>query len=396
MAEKKKYKIIIAAGGTGGHVFPAIALAKRFESDGHRVVIIATGNDLERKIFAQDQIDVVYFESRFKDVSRFRKYISLFTPPKADLIKYVRDFNPNLVLGMGGYASLDVCKSASYILEPEDSDDHLMMHNMITPYIAIHEQNSKAGRANRYIAMWRAKAVIEGFPGAFDWKTRFFQTSTDDLIFLGNPVRNEILNVSQNVRSYSEYSKNPRILVLGGSQGARSINFGIPGVIKRLSSEMNIEVIHQTGELDHDKIFQIYKENKSSADVFAFIKDIAQAYEWADLVIGRSGAMTVSELSAVGMPSILIPYPHAMDNHQLFNARFLEEKKATAIIDDRELNPDHLIETIKKIFSKDGILKDMAEAAYDETFVNAAENITQFCYKMIEKPPLISSIIPHD
>ena len=396
MAEKKKYKIIIAAGGTGGHIFPAIALAKKFESDGHRVVIIATGNDLEKKIFAQDQIDVVYFESRFKDVSRFRKYISLFTPPKADLSIYVRDFNPNLVLGMGGYASLDVCKSASYILEAEDSDDHFMMHNMIAPYIAIHEQNSKAGRANRYIANSRARGVIEGFPGAFDWKTSFFQVSTDDLIFLGNPVRSEILDVKRYVRSYSEYSKNPRILVLGGSQGARSINYSIPDAIQELSREMDVEVMHQTGELDYVKICDMYKENEFSADIYPFIKDMAQAYEWADLVIGRSGAMTVSELSAVGMPSILIPYPHAMDNHQLFNARFLEEKKATVIIEDKKLNSVYLAQTIKRILSKDGILKDMAEAAFDETFVNAAEKITQFCYKMIEKPPLISSIIPHD
>jgi len=394
MAKEQKYKIIIAAGGTGGHVFPAIALAKKFKSDGHQVVIIATGNDLEKKIFGQDEIDVVYFESRFKNVSRFRKYISLLIPPKMDLIKYVRDFNPNLVLGMGGYASLDVCKSAGYIFKYEDSDDHFMMHNKITPYIAVHEQNSKAGRANRYIAMWRARAVIEGFPSAFDWKTRIFQTETDDLIFLGNPVRNEILNVNRKVRSYNEYSKNPRILVLGGSQGARPINCSVPKAVKKLSKDMNVKVMHQTGELDYEEICQIYKANEASADIFPFIKNMAQAYEWADLVIGRSGAMTVSELSAIGMPSILIPYPHAMDNHQLFNARFLEEKKATMIIDEKQLNPEHLAEIIKKILSKDGNLKDMAEAAFDETFVTATENITQFCYKMIEKPPLITSNIP--
>ena len=120
---------------------------------------------------------------------------------------------------------------------------------------------------------------------------------------------------------------------------------------------------------------------------------MAEAYEWADLVIGRSGAMTVSELSAIGLPSILIPYPHAMDNHQLFNARFLEEKNATIVIDEKRLNPEHLAEIINKIISKDGILKEMAESAFDQTFVNATENITQFCYKMIEKTPLITSII---
>ena len=384
-----KYKIIIAAGGTGGHIFPAIALAKKFKSDGNQVTIIATGNDLEKKIFALEKIDVAYFESRFKDVSRFSKYISLFTAPKSDLIKYVRDFKPDLVLGMGGYASLDVCKAASYIGEYHDSEERFMMKELIEPYIAIHEQNSKAGRANRYIANTRARGIIEGFPGAFDWKTKFLQLSTDDLIFLGNPVRSEILDVKRNVRSYSEYSKNPRILILGGSQGARSINYSMPDIVQKLSLKMDIEIMHQTGEHDYVKICEMYKENGFSADVFPFIQDMAKAYEWADLVIGRSGAMTVSELSAIGMPSILIPYPHAMDNHQLFNARFLEQKKATAIIYDKEVKSEHFIETIERIFSEDRILKDMSDAAFDETFVNASQNITQFCYEMIEKRPLI-------
>ena len=388
-----KYKIIIAAGGTGGHIFPAIALAKKFKSDGNQVTIIATGNDLEKKIFAPEKIDVAYFESRFKDVSRFSKYISLFTAPKSDLIKYVRDFKPDLVLGMGGYASLDVCKAASYIGEYHDSEERFMMKELIEPYIAIHEQNSKAGRANRYIANTRARGIIEGFPGAFDWKTKFLQLSTDDLIFLGNPVRSEILDVKRNVRSYSEYSKNPRILILGGSQGARSINYSMPDVVQKLSLKMDIEIMHQTGEYDYVKISEMYKENGFSADVFPFIQDMAKAYEWADLVIGRSGAMTVSELSAIGMPSILIPYPHAMDNHQLFNARFLEQKKATAIIYDKEVKSEHFIETIERIFSEDRTLKDMSDAAFDETFVNASQNITQFCYEMIEKRPVIYNTI---
>ena len=143
------------------------------------------------------------------------------------------------------------------------------------------------------------------------------------------------------------------MLILGGSQGARSINYSMPDVVQKLSLKMDIEIMHQTGEHDYVKICEMYKENGFSADVFPFIQDMAKAYEWADLVIGRSGAMTVSELSAIGMPSILIPYPHAMDNHQLFNARFLEQKKATAIIYDKEVKSEHFIETIERIFSED-------------------------------------------
>lgn len=385
MAEEKKYTILIGAGGTGGHVFPAIALAKKFKFDGHKALIIATGNNLEKKIFEDHDIETTFFESKLKDQSSFSKLLYAiglsFSPIAYDkrIAKFVKEISPQLILGMGGYASFDLLQAGNLIMTEEDINK---------PYIAIHEQNAKAGRANRASAVSLARGIIEGLPGAFDWKTTFFQLSTDDHVFLGNPVRNEILNINRKVRSFKEYSKSPRILVLGGSQGARSINYAMPEAIKRLSSEMNIEVVHQTGEPDHEEICQMYKKNELSPEIFPFIKDMAQAYDWADLVIGRSGAMTVSELSATGMPSILIPYPHATDNHQWFNAQFIAKKGGAEVILDKDLKLEILVKTIKKIFSHERVLSDMAEATYDETFVNATQNIAQFCYKMIEQPPL--------
>lgn len=385
MAEEKKYTILIGAGGTGGHVFPAIALAKKFKFDGHKAVIIATGNNLEKKIFEDHDIETTFFESKLKDQSSFSKLLYAiglsFSPIAYDkrIAKFVKEISPQLILGMGGYASFDLLQAGNLIMVEEGINE---------PYIAIHEQNAKAGRANRASAVSLARGIIEGLPGAFDWKTTFFQLSTDDHVFLGNPVRNEILNINRKVRSFKEYSKSPRILVLGGSQGARSINYAMPEAIKRLSSEINIEVVHQTGEPDHEEICQMYKENELSPEIFPFIKDMAQAYDWADLVIGRSGAMTVSELSATGMPSILIPYPHATDNHQWFNAQFIAKKGGAEVILDKDLKLEILVKTIKKIFSHERVLSDMAEATYDETFVNATQNIAQFCYKMIEQPPL--------
>ena len=385
MAEEKQYTILIGAGGTGGHVFPAIALAKKFKFDGHKAVIVATGNNLEKKIFEDHDIETIFFESKLKDQSSFSKLLYAiglsFSPIAYDerIAKFVKEISPQLILGMGGYASFDLLQAGNLIMAEEDINE---------PYIAIHEQNAKAGRANRASAVSLARGIIEGLPGAFDWKTTFFQLSTDDHVFLGNPVRNEIININRKVRSFKEYSKSPRILVLGGSQGARSINYAMPEAIKRLSSEINIEVMHQTGETDHEEICQMYKENELSPEIFPFIKDMAQAYDWADLVIGRSGAMTVSELSATGMPSILIPYPHATDNHQWFNAQFIAKKGGTEVILDKDLKLEILVKTIKKIFSHERILSDMAEATYDETFVNATQNIAQFCYKMIEQPLL--------
>ena len=378
MPEERKYKILIGAGGTGGHVFPAIALAKKFKSDGHKVVIVGTGNALEKKIFAQYDIETVFFKNRFKDTSRLKKYLAALTRPDQELRRYVAELSPQLILGMGGYASFDLCKTASEL------------ENITMPYVVIHEQNAKAGRANRYIAATQARGIIEGLPGGFGRKTTFFGLSAaaEDHVFLGNPVRDEILNIDKTVRPFPDKSKKPRIFIMGGSQGARSINTTVPKAISLLMADHPVEVMHDSGEQDFETVKNQYLELGIDAKITNFNPNIDEAYDWADLLIGRAGAMTVSEVSAIGLPSILIPFPHAMDNHQWFNAQFLAEKGGVEVILDKDLKPDILAHTIKRIFQEENKLSDMSKSAFDETFVNATENITQFCYKMIEKPPL--------
>ncbi|HIF19023.1 MAG TPA: UDP-N-acetylglucosamine--N-acetylmuramyl-(pentapeptide) pyrophosphoryl-undecaprenol N-acetylglucosamine transferase [Gammaproteobacteria bacterium] len=384
MAEEKKYTILIGAGGTGGHIFPAIALAKKFKSDGHKVVIVGTGNALEKKIFAQYDIETVFFKNRFKDTSRLKKYLAALTRPDRELRRYVAELSPQLILGMGGYASFDLCKTAFYLQTIERD----FPGNIIMPYVAIHEQNAKAGRANRYIAATQARGIIEGLPGGFDWKTNFLKLSTDDHVFLGNPVRDDILNINRIVRSFPDKSKKPRIFIMGGSQGARSINMIAPKAISLLMADLPVEVMHDSGEKDFEAVNDQYLELGIDAKITRFNPNIEKAYEWADLLISRAGAMTVSEASAIGLPSILIPFPHAMDNHQWFNAQFIAKKGGAEVILDKDLKLEILVKTIKKIFLQEGILSEMAEATYDETFVNATQNIAQFCYKMIEQPPL--------
>ena len=384
MTEEKKYTILIGAGGTGGHIFPAIALAKKFKADGHKVVIVGTGNALEKKIFAQYDIETVFFKNRFKDTSRLKKYLAALTKPDQELRRYVAELSPQLILGMGGYASFDLCKTAFYLQTIEGD----FPGNVIMPYVAIHEQNAKAGRANRYIAATEARGIIEGLPGGFDWKTNFFKFSTDDPVFLGNPIRDEILNINRIVRSFPDKSKKPRIFIMGGSQGARSINMTVPKAISLLMKDHPVEVIHDSGEQDFEAVNDQYLELGIDAKITRFNPNIEKAYEWADLLISRAGAMTVSEASAIGLPSILIPFPHAMDNHQWFNAQFLAKKGGAEVILDKDLKPDILAHTIKRIFEEENRFSDMSKAALDQTFVNATQNIAQFCYKMIEQPPL--------
>jgi len=376
VVKQKSYSIIIAAGGTGGHIFPALAMANHFKENGHKVVIVGTGNELERKIFSHSDIEVEYFEARkikrnglmtFLDP---KIYQTIFRPD-AKLIKFLKDFEPDLVLGMGGYPSISTCTAVN-------GSDRTV--------VVIHEQNAKAGLANRYLAWTAAYAVIEGLPGAVGGVTKFF---TGDCQYLGNPVRQEIIDKRQPSREFPDKSKKPRIFILGGSQGARSINFAVPKAMHLLSKDTPVEITHDTGEADYEKVKEIYKDFNIKAKVSKFIDDISQVYKWADIVISRAGAMTISELSALGLPSILIPYPQATDNHQFYNAKFLVDKNAAEMILDKDLEPEKLAQIAKSFFIEKDKLKKASMAAYDETFVEATEKISDYCMSITEKGPYI-------
>ena len=374
--KQKSYSIIIAAGGTGGHIFPALAMANHFKENGHKVVIVGTGNELERKIFSQSDIEVEYFEARkikrnglmtFLDP---KIYQTIFRPD-AKLIKFLKGFEPDLVLGMGGYPSISTCTAVN-------GSDRTV--------VVIHEQNAKAGLANRYLAWTAAYAVIEGLPGAVGGITKFF---TGDCQYLGNPVRQEIIDKRQPSREFPDKSKKPRIFILGGSQGARSINFAVPKAMHLLSKDTPVEIMHDTGEADYEKVKEIYKDFNIKAKVSKFIDDISQVYTWADIVISRAGAMTISELSALGLPSILIPYQQATDNHQFYNAKFLVDKNAAEMILHKDLKPEKLAQITKSFFLETDKLKKASMAAYDETFVEATEKISDYCMSVTEKGPYI-------
>ena len=382
MNQNTTYSMIIAAGGTGGHIFPALAIAKHFKANGHRVIIVGTGNNLERKIFGQNDIEVKYFKARkikrrglmtFFDPMNYQNIYSTFFKPDAELVKFLKDFEPDLVLGMGGYPSFSICSAFNR------SDKTV---------VVIHEQNSKAGLANRYLTLSVAYAVIEGLPGGIGRIIKFF---VDDCIFLGNPVRQEIIDTRTLPREFPDNSKKPRILIVGGSQGAHSINNAVPKAMHLLSEKIDLEIRHDTGKADYEEVKKIYEELNINATVSEFINDISEAYGWSDLVIARAGALTVSELSAVGLPSILIPYPHATDNHQFYNAKFLVDKQAAEMILDQDLDPDKLAIKVESFLLEKDKLKNASIAAYDKTFVLATEKISDFCIGIIEKGPIVLS-----
>ncbi len=376
MNQNTTYSMIIAAGGTGGHIFPALAIAKHFKANGHRVIIVGTGNNLERKIFGQNDIEVKYFKARkikrrglmtFFDPMNYQNIYSTFFKPDAELVKFLKDFEPDLVLGMGGYPSFSICSA---------------FNRADKTVVVIHEQNSKAGLANRYLTLSVAYAVIEGLPGGIGRIIKFF---VDDCIFLGNPVRQEIIDTRTLPREFPDNSKKPRILIVGGSQGAHSINNAVPKAMHLLSEKIDLEIRHDTGKADYEEVKKIYEELNINATVSEFINDISEAYGWADLVIARAGALTVSELSAVGLPSILIPYPQATDNHQFYNAKFLVDKKAAEMILDQDLDPDKLAVTVESFLLEKDKLKNASIAAHDETFALATEKISDYCINIMKK-----------
>ena len=360
----KKYKILIATGGTGGHIYPAITLAHKYEKDGNRVIIIGTGNEIEKKIFTSEDLEVKYFPSKLKDYPAYKKFLLSFWVDK-EVKHFVREMKPDMILGMGGYASSEVCRAGS--------------HDVC---VIIQEQNSVIGRVNKFLLFFRATAGIQGLPGAFTWFEKL-SGLLFDLKFLGNPIRKDILDLRKSTHQ-REQSSRLKVFIMGGSQGARSINMSAPNALSLVSTSIDIVVRHDAGEKDFEEVRESYSRLGINAQVSKFDSNIGSAYAWADLFIGRAGAMTVSELSAIGLPSILIPFPHAMDNHQFYNARFLEDKGGAVIIDNENLTSEHLAETIKEIFEDKKILKKMSESAFDNLFLHSTENIVNFTYDVIE------------
>jgi len=371
-----KYRILIATGGTGGHIYPAIALAHQYKNDGHQVTIVGTGNEIEKKIFASEDLVVKYFPSKLKDYPTYKKFLLSFWTDK-EVKNFVKEIKPDMILGMGGYASSEICRAGGKDV-----------------CVIIHEQNSIAGRVNRFLIFFRkASAAIQGLPGSFNKLDRLMMRFSDGMRFLGNPIRKEILDIKK-VSPEVDLSKSLRVFIMGGSQGARSINMSVPNALASLNRSANIKVMHDTGEEDYDEVNESYKRLGIDAKVSKYNQNVESAYAWADLFIGRAGAMTVSELSAIGLPSILIPYPYAMDDHQFYNARFLEEKGGAVIIDDEKLTSEHLSDVIRDLSEDRKILKRMSESAFDVRFVHATENIVDFTYQVIKKFKLMGNHYP--
>jgi len=346
---------MIAAGGTGGHVFPGLAVADALRAAGWRVVWLGSESGMEARLVAQrgyEMAAVKFSGVRGKGPLAFpllplKLLLAFWQSARAILAK-----RPDVVLGMGGYMSFPGGMMAALLGRP----------------LVIHEQNSVAGLANRVLA-GVADRVLCAFPGALKHATH-----------TGNPVRPDIAAIVPPGQRYAGRSGPLRVLVVGGSLGAKALNDAVPRALALLPPANRPIVTHQSGAQHADALKAAYAAAGVQASTPAFIDDMAAAYAGADLAVCRAGATTVAELAAAGVPSILVPFPHAVDDHQTTNARFLSDAGAAVLIPQRDLTPDGLSNAIAG-FDR-GRLLEMASRARSLGRPGATEAVARACMEL--------------
>lgn len=320
---------LIMAGGTGGHVMPALAVAEALREEGWRVVWLGTREGMEARLVREHGFEMAWI--KFSGV-RGKGIFSLVTLPLRILaafgqsLRVIGKVKPNVVAGLGGYVAFPGGMMAVLAGKP----------------LAIHEQNAVAGMTNRVLACV-ADRVLLGLPGAFaqgvDRPLPCGKVKTE---WVGNPVRPRIAALPAPAERYAGRQGPLRLLVIGGSLGARALNEIVPRALARIRPEVRPLVRHQAGARNIEELRANYAAAKVAADCIAFIDDMAAAYDWADVVICRAGASTVAELAAAGVPAGLVPYPHAVDDHQTLNAHFLVDAGAGWLLPQAKLGADEL------------------------------------------------------
>jgi len=321
----QQYTLMVMAGGTGGHVYPAMAVADALLAAGWKIVWLATEGGMENRLIAHKPYDKAMMTMQGV---RGKGWLGWLTLP----VKLARAFaqaraamkqhQPDVVLGMGGFAAFPGGVMAKLSGLP----------------LVIHEQNSVAGLTNKVLARL-ADRVLTGFPGALGARGEM----------VGNPVREMITTLPAPEQRFATHHGALRILVVGGSLGAVALNTLLPQAFAKLPVQARPQIIHQAGEKQFDDLKKAYAEAGVAADCRAFIHDMAEVYAWADLVICRAGALTVAELANVGAASILVPFPFAVDDHQTTNAAYLQQAGAALLIQQRDLDVAKLAATLQTL-----------------------------------------------
>jgi len=355
------HTILIMAGGTGGHVFPALAVADYMKVSGWRVVWLGTKGGMESMLVPQKGYDIETID--FSGL-RGKNFITWLTLPLRLLLafwqsaKVLFQIRPDVVLGMGGYPAF-----------PGG-----IMASLLNKSLLIHEQNSIPGLANKILAKFADKVLL-GFPNAI--------RNEKKVVFSGNPVRNEISQLDTPDKRYAGRSGKLKLLIIGGSLGSQALNTIVPQTLKLIPNNMRPLVTHQAGRKHLETLKKNYAEAGVEGELVVFIEDMAIHYADCDLVVCRAGALTIAELTAVGTASILVPFPYAVDDHQTSNAKFLSDKDAAVLLPQNELTPKNLAKLLMG-FTREKLL-GMAMKARELARPNATRLVAEACMEMIKE-----------
>ncbi len=349
--------VLIMAGGTGGHVFPALAVAERLRDRGVPVVWMGTPRGLEATLVPKAGIPMEWIGVaglRGKGVRRLLAMPPMLGRAVWQARTILRRLRPRVVLGMGGFTSGPGGVAARSLGIP----------------LVVHEQNAIAGLTNSWLARI-ASRVLEAFPATFPAARR--------ALTVGNPVRQRIGLLPPPAERFASHSGPLRLLVVGGSQGALALNQLVPRALALLQESERPEVWHQAGGQLREAAETAYRNAGVSVRLTPFIEDMAEAYGWADLVLCRAGALTIAELAAAGVGSILVPFPFAVDDHQTANAGFLERGGAALLRQQAGLTAESLAGLLRELLGDRARLLAMAEAARRLAKLEAAEQVAMAC-----------------
>ncbi len=347
--------LLVMAGGTGGHIFPGIAVADCLHARGWKVVWLGNPEGMEARIVPEHGYELAPL--RFAALRGKGLVRKLLLPVNLlrgfwQALGVLRRIRPDVVLGMGGYVTFPGGMMAALVGRP----------------LVLHEQNSVAGLANRVLA-GVADRVLAGFPGVLEKAG-----------WVGNPVRADIAAVPPPARRFADRSGPLRLLVVGGSLGAAALNDVVPRALALIPPERRPLVTHQAGAKQIDALRAAYVAAGVEGELLPFIDDMAARYAEADLVICRAGALTVAELAAVGVASLLVPFPHAVDDHQTGNARFLADREAAFLLPQHELDAEKLAGILTSL--ERTRLLEMAEKARALAKPQAAEAVAKACEQL--------------
>lgn len=372
---KKVLTLLVMAGGTGGHIFPGLAVADKLKDEGWHIHWLGTADRMEADIVPKHGYDISFINIsglRHKNLLAWLKLPFKLLRSLLQAFSVINTIKPDAVLGMGGYASAPGGLAAWLMRKP----------------LIVHEQNAAAGLTNRLLAHI-ANKVCCAFPQAFK------DNITAEVV--GNPLRSSI---GEHVERRVEHSistgidkKSHNILVVGGSLGAQILNQIVPisfnQLVKKSSSDttqLSFNICHQTGKGKQKEVIEAYNQQylaNEQVRVTEFIDDIASAYQWADVVICRAGALTVSELAMAATPAIFVPLPHAVDDHQVKNAQYLVSRGGATLVKQNELTSDSLAKLLIELFSEPQILKNMSQSAFAAADINATDKVASLCQQLV-------------